>query len=208
MSGANAQPWEFIIIREKATRDKIVEFYATYLNQEFWDFERTRIKEMRHPMYADGLAPDPASFKDAPVIIVVCGDPRMLQASVLAVHFLGYEGGPGAHLAKAMANATQMLHLAAAALGLGSEWVSVGRTFENFLRGLLEVPAELSITTIVPVGYPAYEPKAPRRRGIEEITHFEKYDQSRVKSGKEILELLLDLRKATTHSFAATLGKL
>ena len=101
-SGANAQPWEFIVVKEH--------------RRQAWDIEKTRVEELRH----NGLREPPTkppSYKDAPVFIVVCGDPRTVQASVLITHFLPNEGGPMAHFLKNMANATQILHLAAAALG-------------------------------------------------------------------------------------------
>ena len=35
-SGANAQPWEFIVVKNKETKDKIVDFYVDHLKQA-WD---------------------------------------------------------------------------------------------------------------------------------------------------------------------------
>ena len=40
-SGANAQPWEFIVIKDKKTKDKIVRLYQEY-HQQVWNVERTR----------------------------------------------------------------------------------------------------------------------------------------------------------------------
>jgi len=89
-----------------------------------YEIEQTRIKDLRHP----GVL-NPQSihdFRDAPVLIVVCGDKRTLMATVLYHNFIGGEGGAGAVYLKNMANATQNMQLAAAAFGLGSGWVSVG----------------------------------------------------------------------------------
>lgn len=200
-SGANAQPWEFIVIKDKKTKDKIVKLYQEY-HKQVWDVERTRVRELRHLAYVDGPPTDPPGFKDAPVFIVVCGDPRAVQATILATHFLPNEGGPGAHFLKNMANATQILHLAAAALGLGSQWVSINRVTEAALKVLLDVPEELTIPTIVPVGYPAYEAPPTYRRELKEIMHFEKYDRSKFRSGEDIFQFLLDLRRRTKPAYA------
>ena len=198
-SGANAQPWEFIVVKNKETKDKIVDCYVAHLKQA-WDIEKTRIKELRHNELAWAPSGIP-SFKEAPVFIVLCGDPRTVQATVLITHFLPNEGGPMAHFLKNMANATQILHLAVATLGLGSQWVSVNTTTEARLKVLLDVPEELTIPTIVPIGYPAYEPPPPYRRDLKEIIHFEKYDRSKYRSGDDIYNFLLTLRQKTRPSY-------
>ena len=190
-SGANAQPWEFIIVKNKLVKDKIAEFYVEHQKQT-WDIEKTRVKELRHASFLEDPAGRVPSFKDAPVLIILCGDPRTAQASVLITHFLHNEGGPMAHFLKSMANATQILHLAASALGLGSQWVSVNRTTEEHMKVLLDVPEELAIHTIIPVGYPAYEPQPPYRRNLEEIIHFEKYDRLKYRSGDDIFHYLME----------------
>lgn len=199
MSGANAQPWEFIVVKNKETKDKIVDFFTEHRNQA-WDIEKTRIKELRHNSFVEG-PPGVPGFKDAPVFIVLCGDPRTVQASVLITHFLPNEGGPMAHFLKNMANATQILHLAAAALELGSQWVSINTTTEARLKVLLDVPEELAIHTIVPIGYPAGEPPPPYRRNLKEIIHFEKYDRAKYRSGDDIYNFLLALRQRTKPAY-------
>ncbi|MFC2007895.1 nitroreductase family protein [Chloroflexota bacterium] len=200
MSGANAQPWEFIVVKDRQTINTIAGLWKE--NQKrVWDIEKTRIKELRHRGFVEGPASGPPGFIDAPALIVVCGDPRTVQATVLNTHFLANDGGPGAHFLKNMANATQLLHLAAAALGLGAQWISVNCTYEPRLKALLDVPVELAIHNIVPVGYPAYEAPAPYRRELKEIIHFEKYDGSRYRSGEDIFNYLLDLRRRTEAAY-------
>jgi len=201
-SGANAQPWEFIVVKDKEAKDKIVQLQMEH-KKRTWDIEKTRIKELRHNAHVDGPPTKLPNFKDAPVFIVVCGDPRTMQASVLIARFLSNEGGPMAHHLKNMANATQILHLAAAALGLGSQWVSVNTATQAPLKALLDVPEELEIPTIVPIGYPAYEPPPPYRRDLKEIIHYEKYDQSKYRSGDDIYKFLLTLREETRPAYKA-----
>lgn len=198
-SGANAQPWEFIVVKDREVISKIA-----VLDEEFakegWEIERTRIREARHRAFIDG-PPGPPGFKDAPALIIVCGDPRTVQATVLFTHFLHNEGGPGAHFYKNMANAAQLLNLAAAACGISAQWVSVNAVIEERLKRLLDVPDELTIHTIVPIGYPAYDPPVPYRRELKEIIHFEKYDRSKFRTGNDIYEFLLMLRHKTGSAY-------
>ena len=106
-----------------------------------------------------------------------------------------------AHFLKNMANATQILNLAAAALGIGAQWISINTTTENRLKVLVDVPEELTIPTIVPIGYPAYEPPPPYRRDLKEIIHLGKYDQSKYRSGDDIYDFLLTLRQKTRPAY-------
>ncbi len=199
-SGANAQPWEFIVVKDKDTKDKIADLYVKHTKQA-WDIEKTRIRELRHPAFRDGPHEGPPAFKNAPVLIIICADPRTVQATVLITHFLHNEGGPDAHFLKNIANATQILTLATAACGLSSQWVSINRVMETPLKTLLDVPDEIAIHTIVPVGYPAYEPAPTYRRELKEIVHFEKYDRSKFRTSENIYEFLVALRQKTRPAY-------
>ena len=200
-SGGNGQPWEFIAVKDEEAKNKIVELVKES-HKATWDIERTRIEELRHPSYyKERRGESTETFQDAPVFIVVCGDPRTVQATVLVTHFLLSEGGPYAHFLKNTANATQILTLAAAALGLGSQWVTIICTIESRLKELLDIPVEFSIPTIIPVGYPAYTPAPSYRRELKEILHWEKYDRSKYRSGDDIYDFIRELRKRTIPSY-------
>ena len=201
-SGGNGQSWEFIVVKDKETKKKIVDLVAES-HRQVWDIEKTRIEELRHPAYrGEGRHGEATvTFGDAPVFIIVCSDPRRVQATILAAHFLMLEGAPFAHALKNIANATQIMTLAAAACGLGTQWVSIARTIEPRLKDLLDVPVELGIHTIVPVGYPDYTPAPSYRRELQEIVHYEKYDRSKYSSGDDIINFILNLRKRTMPSY-------
>ncbi len=203
-SGGNAQPWEFIVVKDRETRHKIAELYMEQV-KETWQIEKTRIEELRLPMYKNGphTGPGGSKIEDAPVFIVVCGDPRTLQASVLSTHFIPNEGGPMAHFYKNIANAIQILMLAGAVYGLGTQWVSISRVTESYLRALLDIPEELTIPTIVPVGYPAYIPPSRYQRKLEEIIHFEEYDRSKFRSSEDIFQWLRATRQEVMESYKA-----
>ncbi len=199
MSGANAQPWEFVVVREKDTRQRIVDSWLEP-HREVWMIEQTRIPELRLTPLKDGFDTEPP-WKDAPVMIMVLGDKRTYQATVLAAHFLGGEGGTDATYLKNMANATQLLHFAAAAQGLGSMWLSVSRAWGEEIKKILDVPEILDLHTIVCVGYPAYTPKAPYRRKLADIVHFDRYDRTMYRDARQIQEFLYNLRGHTEGAY-------
>lgn len=196
MSGANGQPWEFVVVRKPELRAKIVDLLAEHRKRTHL-MEMTRAEELRHPG-ASQARTGPPYLKDAPVIIVVCGDPRTFQATVIDTHF---SSGEGATFHMNLGNATQIIHLAAAALGLGSQWVSVTRPMERGLKELLQIPEMLRIFVMVPIGYRAYQPASPYRRELKEIVHYDGYDGERYRSDEDIIQFLVDLRKRTSASY-------
>src|SRR3990172_2593156 len=49
MSGANAQPWEFIVVTDPAVKQALFEYKRSEVNgYSFW-MEQMRVKELRHP---------------------------------------------------------------------------------------------------------------------------------------------------------------
>ncbi|MFC2039557.1 nitroreductase family protein [Chloroflexota bacterium] len=200
-SGANAQPWEFIVVRDKSTIHKMADITTDFRVNTAWHIEKTRIQEFRHRNFIDGPKDGPPGWIDAPVVIVMLGDPRTTQASVAVSQYLPHEGGTGAHSLKNMANATQILQLAVAAAGLGSQWASINYSVERQLKELLNIPDQLIIHTLVPIGYPAITPGPGVRRDIKEITHYDKYDQSRARTAEDVYEFILNLRKKTQQAY-------
>ncbi len=200
MSGANGQPWEFIVIKDQKTKDAIAALSMRHRERVF-QAESTRVEELRQPGFREFHHESPP-LQTAPVIIAVVGDRRTLQASVLYGNFVPGEGGPMAPYYKNMANATQLMCLAAACLGLGAQWSSVSSSWEESLKALLGVPEELAIPTLVPIGYVDHKPPPPFRRKLAEITHYEKYDQSRVRSGADINDFLKELRQRTREAYS------
>jgi nitroreductase len=156
--------------------------------------EQTKIEEMRHPLMA--RPPTTPGFADAPVIIVVCGDPRTLQASTVIARYLCSEGDATFYVN--LGNASQIIHLAAAALGLGAQWVSVWRIVERELKDILGIPEIFRIFQIVPIGIPAYEPEPMWTRELTEITHYDQYDQAKYRTDEDIREWVLELRRRQT----------
>ena len=69
--------------------------------------------------------------------------------------------------------ATQSLCLAAWNLGLGT--VVVGLFDHNRAAAVLGVPEGYELVAMLPLGYPAKQPAAPKRREISEFTHQERF---------------------------------
>ncbi|UCG63751.1 MAG: nitroreductase family protein [Deltaproteobacteria bacterium] len=188
MSGANGQPWQFIVIKDQETKNQMAEIGLRY-STTAGVAETSRVSEYRHRQAEWATGVHPIYWKDAPVIIAVLGDIRTVMASVVAGGFNFrhvYEQNMG--------NVTHMIHLATAALGLGAQWVSIWMSFSEVLKPILGVPAILDIFTLVPIGYPAYEPTSYRRK-LSELVSYEKYDMSKFRSDNDVMEFIRHLRE-------------
>lgn len=98
----------------------------------------------------------------APVAIVVCGDPDESDVS----HGIEY------YIAD-VAIAFEHLCLAAHALGLGTCWM--GLFDETELKKKLNIPKNMRVVGITPLGYPDQEPKPRPRKELPEIAFFDEW---------------------------------
>ncbi len=168
-SAANSQPWEFVVVREKETKEKMGVTVS-----EAIEFRK------------EGKIPIQPYFAEASVLIVVCGDPRVMEACP--------KGDIRDELfVSSMAAATQNMLLAATALGLeGSVWGTVGPLAGTRIKEMLNIPQVLKISAIVPLGYPAVHPKPSYRRDVNDILHLEKYDLSKSRTSQDIQDFISD----------------
>jgi len=130
-SAGNEQPWHFLIITDRQVLARIPDV---------------------HP-YA-------AMAAEAPVAVLVCGDPKREQ----------YPG----MLALDLAAATQNLLLAAHAKGLGAVWVGIYPREDRMLplRQLFNLPEPIIPFALVPLGQPAERP-VPEERYRPELIHLD-----------------------------------
>lgn len=203
MSGANGQPWEFLVVTDPVMKKKL---YKAYLDEvveyTFW-MEQMRLPELRHPFFrSTGDAEEQlrkrkgvAGWAEAPALIVVLGDGRRQWATVMGGHTFGRHSS---HLTDGLANTCTLIHLAAAALGLGTQWVTVH--IEGPFKALLDIPDLMTCFSIIPVGVPAAAPAKGSRRPLEEMVHYGQYDRGKLMSNRQILEYIDGLRtKAKAH---------
>jgi nitroreductase len=159
-SAENKQPWEFVNVRDAATRAAIGE-----LTRQAWELHGRAFSEQRltPELLAEVDKGATSGIAGAPVHVVVCADiDRGLEATVGSSIF----------------PAIQNLLLAATAVGLGSALTTLTTAFSAELRELLSLPAHVVPVAVVPVGYPAHELGRPRREPFAEHTHREQYGKA------------------------------
>lgn len=169
-SGANSQPWEFVVTRDRKKMKTVRRIY-----DEEW-----RQRKREDPTHYKGLKKDYVG--DVSVLVLVCGDARTKQ-----VYLTTRQPGDREKLFQAsVANAVEQMMLAAASMNLGTVWVSVREEVEPSLRALFQVPPELRLLWVVPIGHARSWPPPKPRRPVTAFTHFEVYDTKKLRHGTDI----------------------
>ena len=97
-----------------------------------------------------------------------------------------------------------LLHLAIAALGLTSEWVSIH--IEEPYKRILGIPDLLKVYLIIPIGYPDVPAREGVRRPLEQMVHRERYEMRKYMSNEEVVRYLYSLREATVPIHSSSRG--
>jgi len=159
-SAENKQPWEFVVVRDDATRAAIGD-----LSRRAWEENGRAFSERRltPEMLADVDHGATGGVANAPVNIVICADVRRgLEATIPSSIF----------------PAVQNLLLTATALGFGSALTTITTAFRSEMQAILGLPEHVWPTALVPVGHPARPLGPPRRAPFTEHTHRERYGQA------------------------------
>lgn len=197
MSGANSQPWEFVVVTNPQKKRDLFRVYMETNDFVYW-MEQQRVPELRHPSFQMNKEERYArernekGFSEAPFFIVILGDGRRQWGTILGAHTYGLGQ---THLSDGLANASMLMHLAGASLGLGSQHVTI--QIEQPFKDVLHVPEPLHLVLIMPFGYPDIAPKAGVRRPLEDIVHREEYDMSKYMSNEDVIKYLYELRGKT-----------
>ncbi|MBI4296413.1 MAG: nitroreductase family protein [Chloroflexi bacterium] len=169
-SGANTQPWDFVVVKKEELKQKIIQFIEEQrpLTRKM-DLTRRSDRDVArvgepHPLHA-------------PVFIILVGDPRTIEAYPV---YTGLQRGQS-NFEASLANAFIYMHLAATSLGLGSGWVSATRNFyvQVMTKDLLGIPKELVIFDTMTLGYPAVAPPPRKVRARADVLHYDSYDTTK-----------------------------
>ncbi len=177
-SGANAQPWHFIVISAPRTRREI----ADHLCEE----EQKQQKRGRAP------AVDYRAVESAPGCIAVVADfrttwayPGLMEGTELDQ---SYHAQAERVILQSVAASTAAAHLAAASLGYQSWWVSlIGKTGTvAALHPLLGVPEDLTITDLLLFGEAASPPMRRWKKTLAEVASWDRFDMRNFRSVAQI----------------------
>ena|SRR5579871_2580874 len=156
-SEENHQPWEFVVVRDAATRQAIGQ-----VTQQVWEaFGREYARGQLTPTFfaaVDDWAT--GGLAAAPVHVVVCGNT---------------ERTPEAQLPSSIFPAVQNLLLSAIALGLGSLMSTLSVTDRAAFAPVLGLPDHIVPMALVPLGWPARALGPASREPVEAHLHWDRW---------------------------------
>jgi nitroreductase len=129
-------------------------------NRQNWKFVVVKDSETRRKLAE--AAGEQMFVAEAPITIAACAlDPDSVM----------YCGQPR-HTVD-LSIAVSFMILEACELGLGTCWL--GHFDEKKVKEILQIPENVRVVAITPLGYPAHEPQPRPRKEMNEIVCFEKY---------------------------------
>jgi nitroreductase len=174
-SGSNAQPWEFVVVREAPARREIQRLY-----EEVWGpYKDTAIIRGRTTLSAraqkalavgDGFA---ASLAVVPVHVVIFLDrPKMRVERGSAEDLFNFGATYGS-----IFPAIELMMVSARALGIGTAMTTMLSSREPETKKLLGAPDDYQVIALVPMGYPADGFKRPYRKPVWPRIHDGQWDR-------------------------------
>ena len=196
-SGANAQPWHYIIVRDPTVKQEIANYFVE--EQRF----RAKLK-MKFP------TPNYAGIAGAPGLIVVVSDFRYVRAFPMLkdddsdLNKMYIENAERI-LLQSVAASTMSAHLAAAALGYNVWWITaIGQQkAQDAMRPLLKVPDELSILDIMCFGPPLKEIYKRWKKTPEEIINWDVFNHDNFLSDEDLDKWIKEKRHKVMYKDAA-----
>jgi nitroreductase len=175
-SGGNRQGTQIVVVRDPATRERLVELtepgarryhaqraagetpWSAYIPSAVTD-------EQVAQMLVPAGVTDP--IRKAPVILVVCVDLRAVAALDQHLDRIGIVGGASVY------PLVWNILLAARNEGFGGTITTMAIAEEPALQRLLGIPDPYAVAAVVPLGKPVKQLKRLTRVGVDELTHVE-----------------------------------
>ena len=147
-----------------------VRWTPSWGNTQCWEIIVVENSTLRSQLQETLSPKNPAtkSITDAPALLVICGK---LASSGYYKEEVSTKLGDWFMFDLGLA--TQTISLVAQSLGLGT--VIVGYFDHERAHEILKVPNGYKVVALIPMGYPAKTPAAPKRREISEFTHYDMF---------------------------------
>ncbi len=149
---------------EKEKLDKVLEaarLAPSANNRQEWKFIVVKNKDTRERIAE--AASSQAFVGQAPVVIVACATETQ---SIMTCGQLRYTVD--------VSIAMSFMILQAQELGLGTCWI--GAFDESGVKEILDIPDDIRVVAMTPLGYPSQDPAARPRKEVEQIVCFDKYE--------------------------------
>lgn len=183
-SGANAQHWSFVVVRDPALKRQLAEFYrraSDYAGAVY--MTRPKPDHLTDEQYRQFLSNSGYLWEhlaDAPVILMACLTKRApLEKStlpeVIQARYDAYVADALRISGSSIYPAIQNIILACRGLGLGTVITTIHTLFEDEVKALLGIPENVATFAMMPIGYPTRKYGPLTRKPVTEVAFADRW---------------------------------
>jgi nitroreductase len=168
-TGSNGQNWEFVVVTERAAKERFQVQYRRAWSLYGRAGERVRGRDPQTAKILRSVQWQVDHLPEVPVLVVAClrGGGKVPFVPMPALANSSHYGS--------IYPSVQNLLLAARAIGLGGSLITLPLWSTTVARRILGLPLSVEPCCMVPLGWPIgrYGPKA--RKPVDEVIHLERY---------------------------------
>lgn len=178
-SGGNRQGAHVVVVRDRATRERLVDLTATGARRYTAQVKAGEVPW--NPVVPPGVSAEEIAATEVPVHFT---EPLLRAAAVLVVTVdLGAVAATDQDLDRIGVIAGGSIYplawnilLAARQEGLGGTFTTMLVSEEPAVRELLAIPEEHAVACVIPIGHPVKQPRRLTRQPVEEFVTLETFD--------------------------------
>jgi nitroreductase len=157
---ANVQPWDFVVVREEATRRELADVITAGMGGRERQAGVPLPDDPTQRRILQGVRHLVEHLADVPAWIFVCG------------HNTYPPNEPQEHMMySAVFGAAQNLMVAARSLGLGAVYTTFHLASETEIKATLGIPDDTKVCVTIPIGWPDRPFGRISRRPLEDVVH-------------------------------------
>jgi nitroreductase len=181
-SGSNAQSWLFVVVKDPEQRRKLGAVYkkASSLLLKLYDGapRPEHIDQKKYDRFMQAVVHLFDHMGDAPVLLVACLKASMWSgAAKLPDDVKAKMAGSVRIAGSSIYPAVQNVILACRAYGLGTVLTTIHAFFEDEVRAILDLPADVQTYALMPIGYPQGHHYPVKRKPVAEVVCLDRYSQ-------------------------------
>jgi len=159
-SAHNGQPWRFVVLNDRARRQRLVSAMAKRWERDL------RKSDVDPKIIRAEVRFSTERFVNAPLLLLPC----LTMESMDRYPDRARQRAEYAMAIQSVAAGIQNLLLAAHAEGLGACWCCAPLFCQGLVRRLLDLPPDWAPQALITLGRPRHDPPVPPRRSLAELT--------------------------------------
>ncbi len=179
-SGSNAQSWLFVVVKDAEQRRRLGAVYkkaSDILMKLYLGAVRPEhIDEKKYERFMKAVVHLFDHMGDAPVLLVPCLKASMWAGGAKLPDDVKQKMAGSVRIAgSSIYPAVQNVILACRAFGLGTVLTTIHAFFEDEVREILSLPADVQTYALMPIGYPQGHHYPVKRKPVSEVVCLDRF---------------------------------